>query len=175
MMMKPGLRKLALTAHVTSSVGWFGAVAAFLALAIAGLTSRDVQLVRAAYLTMEVMVASVIVPLSIASLVTGLIQSLGTEWGLFRHYWVLAKLLITVLATLLLVVHTQPVGMLAAIAREATVSGTDAGRLQIQLVGDAIAALVALFITTTLSVYKPRGLTSYGWQKQRERRRVPQS
>ena len=34
--MTPGLRKFALTTHVTSSVGWLGAVGAFLALAIAG-------------------------------------------------------------------------------------------------------------------------------------------
>ena len=30
-----GFRKLALTTHVTSSVGWIGAVAGFLALAVA--------------------------------------------------------------------------------------------------------------------------------------------
>ncbi len=38
--MTPGLRKFARTAHVTSSVGWLGAVAGFLALAAAGLTSQ---------------------------------------------------------------------------------------------------------------------------------------
>jgi hypothetical protein len=53
MTMAPGLRKVALTAHVTSSVGWLGAVATFLALALAGLTSKDAQLVQAAYLMME--------------------------------------------------------------------------------------------------------------------------
>jgi len=34
--MTPRLRKFVLTAHVTLSVGWLGAVAGFLALAIAG-------------------------------------------------------------------------------------------------------------------------------------------
>ena len=53
MTMTPGLRKFALTAHVTSSVGWLGAVAAFLALAVAGLAVRDAQTVRASYLSME--------------------------------------------------------------------------------------------------------------------------
>ena len=64
MIMSPGLRKFALTAHVTSSIGWFGAVAAFLALAIAGLTSQDAQIVRAAYLAMELTTWFVIVPLA---------------------------------------------------------------------------------------------------------------
>ena len=165
MRMTPGLRKFALTAHVTSSVGWLGAVAVFLALAVAGLVSQDVQTVRAVYLAMELTTWFVIVPLSLASLLTGLVQSLGTAWGLFRHYWVLVKFLITILATVILLVHTQPIGILADIAREAMVSDADVGRLQIQLVADAGAALLALIVATTLSVYKPRGLTPYGLEQ----------
>jgi hypothetical protein len=76
MILTPGLRKFALTAHVTSSVGWLGAVAGFLALAIAALSSQDDQVVRAAFLVMELLGWSVLVPLSFASLLTGLIQSL---------------------------------------------------------------------------------------------------
>ena len=72
MTMTPRIRKFALTAHVTSSVGWLGAVAGFLALAVAGLTSQDAQMVRAAYLAMELTGWFVIVPLSLASPLTGL-------------------------------------------------------------------------------------------------------
>src|SRR5881628_3305955 len=85
MTMAPSLRKFALTAHVTSSVGLLGSIAAFLALAVAGLTSQDAQIVRAAYLAMDLAARFVIVPLAFASLLTGLIQSLGTPWGLFRQ------------------------------------------------------------------------------------------
>ena len=66
MTMTPRLRKFGLTAHVMFSVGWLGAVAAYLALAIAGLTSQDAQMVRAAYLAMKLIGWSVIVPLSLA-------------------------------------------------------------------------------------------------------------
>jgi hypothetical protein len=166
--MRPRIRKFALTAHVIFSVGWFGAVAAFLALAVAGLTSSDIYLVRSAYIAMEAITWFVIVPLAFASLLTGLFQSLGTEWGLFRHYWVLAKLLITVFATILLLVHTKPIAILAAATRESTVAGANLDKLQVQLVVDAGAALLALLITTILAVYKPRGVTPYGWRKQRE-------
>jgi hypothetical protein len=62
MIMRPWLRKFALTAHVTASVGWLGAVAAFLTLAVVGLTSRDTQKVCAAYVAMEVTCWFVIVP-----------------------------------------------------------------------------------------------------------------
>jgi hypothetical protein len=162
MIMTPALRKFTLTAHVTSSVGWFGAVGAFLALAVAGLASQDPQIVRAAYLAMELTGWFVIIPMCLASLPTGMIQSLGTEWGLFRHYWIVAKLLITVLATIILFAHMQPIGSVARVAAETTLSGGDLRQLRIQLVADAAAALFALLITTTLSVYKPRGLTPYG-------------
>jgi len=109
MMMTPEIRKFGLTAHVSSSLGWFGSVAAFLALAISGLTSQDTEMVKAAYLTMNLIGWFVIVPLSFASLLTGVVQALGTSWGLFRHYWVVVKLLITVFATALLLLHMQPV------------------------------------------------------------------
>ena len=174
MTMTPGLRKFALTVHLTASVGWLGAVAGFLALAVAGLTSHDAQMVRAAYLAMELITWFLIVPLAFASLLTGLVVSLGTTWGLFRHYWVLLKFLITILATILLLVHTQPIGVLAAVARETTFLNADLGRLQIQLVGDAGLALLALLVATTLGVYKPRGMTPYGRRKQQEQRTVSQ-
>ena len=171
-LLTPGLRKLALTAHVTTSVGWLGAVTGFLALAIAGLTSEDVQLVHGAYLAMKLTGWLVIVPLSIASLLTGLIQSLGTPWGLFRHYWVIIKLLITILATLLLLVHMQPIGHLARVVAETTLARGDLAGLRIQLVADAGAALLALLVTTTLSVYKPAGMTRHGQRTQAEQRAV---
>ena len=85
MAMAPRLRKFALTAHVTSSVGWLGAVAGFLALAVAGLISPDAQTVRAVYLVMDLTAWYVIVPLCLASVLTGLVSSLSTTWGLFRH------------------------------------------------------------------------------------------
>ena len=98
MTMTPGVRKLALTVHIMTSIGWFGAVAGFLALAVAGLTSQDAQVVRGAYLAMDLITWFVIVPFCLASLLTGIVQSLGTPWGLFRHYWVVAKLILIVLS-----------------------------------------------------------------------------
>jgi hypothetical protein len=171
-MMAPGLRKLALTAHVTCSVGWLGAVAGFLALAVAGLTPRELHTLRASYIAMDLIGWYVIVPLCFASLVTGLIQALGTPWGLFRHYWVVAKLLIAIVATIVLLVHMQPISALGRAAAERTLGLGDFRDVRIQLVADAGAALLVLIVATTFSIYKPRGLTRYGWRKQREQRRT---
>lgn len=168
MMMTSGLRKFALIVHVMSSIGWFGAVAAFLALAVVGLTSQDVLLVRAAYLAMDVTTWFVIVPLAFASLLTGIVSSLGTRWGLLRHYWVLTKLLVTLFSTIILLVHTQPIRSLAGIAAKTTMSSAHLLRPQIQMVVASGATLVVLTLLTALSVYKPQGMTRYGWRKQHE-------
>jgi hypothetical protein len=160
--MPPAVRKAALTVHVISSVGWLGAIAAFLVLAIAGLTTTDPQLVRAAYVSMNLVGWAIIFPLSLASLLSGIIQGLGTVWGLFRHYWVLIKLIITALATVLLLVHLQPVTAMAEMALAADFGPSDMNGMRVQLVADAGAAILALLVTSVLSVYKPRGLTRHG-------------
>lgn len=172
MMMSPEIRKLALTAHASFSLGWFGSVGAFLALAISGLTSGDTQFVRGAYLSMNTIGWFVIVPMSISSLFTGVVQALGTPWGLFRHYWVVVKLFITVFATALLLLHMQPVGHLAHVVAVKTLEGGELAGFRVQLVADAGAALVALLIAAVLSIYKPRGRTKYGWRKLREELRA---
>ena len=170
--MTPRLRKFALTAHVTFSVGWLGAVAGFLVLSIAGLTSHDAEVVRGAYLAMNLLGLFVIVPMSLVALATGLVQALGTDWGLLRHYWVLVKLLLTIFATGALLLHQFTAVATAARRVSGAAPGTlpEVGRLGTQLVGDAGFALLVLLVITTLSVFKPWGRTRYGLRKQRERR-----
>jgi hypothetical protein len=115
---------------------------------------------------MDVLTWSLIVPLCTASLVTGILQALGTPWGLLRHYWVITKLVLTVVATAVLLMHTRPIGVVATHAAAAALSSTDLRAVRVQLIGDAAAALLVLFATTVLSVYKPRGMTRYGWRRQ---------
>jgi hypothetical protein len=170
MTMTPGLRKFALTMHITFSVGWIGAVAAYIALDVTTVTSQDVQTVRAAYLAMALTARYVIVPLAIASLLTGLLMSLGTRWGLFRHYWVLISLLLTVMATAVLLVETRTINHLAGIAANPATSGNDLRGLESTLV-HSVGGMVVLLVVMWLNVYKPRGLTFYGWRKQQEERK----
>ena len=162
--MAPGLRRLALTAHVAVSVGWLGAVICFLALAAVGLTSRNPQTVRGAYLVMEPAAWLALVPLSLASLVTGLVSSLGTAWGLFRHYWVLFKLLINVFATTILLIYMGTFRQMAAAAADAG-ADLEVVRNASPLVHAALALLL-LVAATVLGIYKPRGMTRYGRHKQ---------
>ena len=159
MPLTPAWRKFALTAHVTSSVGWLGSVAAFLAVALVALMNADDLKSRAASTTMELIGWSVIVPFSAASLLSGLIQSVGTPWGLFRHYWVLAKLLITVGASVLLILHMQVVSSITLAAADTSMPMSHLQGPKMQVVADASAALVVLLIAAALSIYKPQGRT----------------
>ncbi len=172
MTLSPGLRKFALAAHLTFSVGWIGAVVAYLALGVAAVTTQDAQTVRAAWIAMELTGWYVIVPLALASLLTGLVMSLGTKWGLFRHYWVLITFVLTVFATTILLLHMPDVSSIADAAREA--DAADLAGLGGDLLHPGIGLLVLLVIQV-LNVYKPRGMTPYGWRKQHEQRTVASS
>ncbi len=176
--MTPRIRKLTITAHVAFSVGWLGATAAFLVLSIAGIASHDAEVVRGAYLSMDLISRFVIIPLSLAALATGLLQALGTPWGLFRYYWVLVKFGIAIFATTALLVHE--LGVMAEAARRVsgsapeTLFSADFLSLKTELVRAPSLAIVLLFALTTLGVYKPWGLTQYGRRKQQVRRGVEQ-
>ncbi|HEY6613387.1 MAG TPA: hypothetical protein VIZ32_02680 [Vicinamibacterales bacterium] len=135
---------------------------AFLALALIGLRGEGEDgLIRSAYVAMEAIGWFVIVPFSLASLATGLIQSLGTQWGVVRHYWVVAKLLITVGASLLLVLHMQVVSTVAEAASSGALNVDHLRDPRMQLVADAGAASVVLLVAVLLSVFKPLGRTSF--------------
>ena len=164
MTMTPRLRKVALTAHITSSVGWLGAVACFLALAVVGMSSHDPATIRGAYLVMEPAAWFVLITLAFAPLLTGMIQSLGTTWGVVRHYWVLFKLLITVVATLVLVVYMETFRVMAGTAADPSAELGVVRNASPTL--HAALALIVLLMATVLAVHKPRGLTKYGQRKQ---------
>jgi hypothetical protein len=171
--MGPGLRKLVLAVHLTVSVGWIGAVAAYLASDVVAAIGAEEQALRTAYLSMDRIARYVIVPLALASLVTGIVIALGTKWGLFRHYWVLISLLMTLFATAILLVETGTIGQLADVAADPTTSEEDLQALGSTLV-HSIGGTIVLLVVLVLNVYKPRGMTRCGQRKEQERpRSVP--
>jgi hypothetical protein len=167
------IRRLAITAHVAFSVGWLGATAAFLALSIIGITSRDADAVRGAYLSMNAISRFVIVPLCFASLATGLLQALGTPWGLMRHYWTAVKFGLTVFATIALLIHQFGVISVTAkavlAASSETLFSSALNPLKVELVRAPAISILLLLTATALGTYKPWGLTAYGRRKQQQR------
>jgi hypothetical protein len=155
----PAVRRFTFATHVTSSAGWVGAVLVFLALASIALISEDERTVRGAYLVMAPAAWLVLVPLAHASLLSGIALSLGTPWGLFRHYWVVLKLAITLFSTVILLIYMGTFQQMAGLAADPVV--------QLGLIRNpspvvhAVLALILLLIATWLAVYKPFGVTPY--------------
>lgn len=170
MLMGPGLRKFALTAHIACSVGTLGAVASFLVLAIAGFAGNDSARALDAYPAMALVAAYVVAPLVAASLLTGVVQSLGTRWGLFRHYWVIAKLVVTLVVAVVLLLQLDSIGFLAAWARSEGSLHPDIRAARLSPILHAGGGLLVLLIPVALSLFKPKGLTRHGWREQNKLR-----
>jgi uncharacterized membrane protein len=160
-MVKPALRRGLLVAHIAASVGWLGAITASLALAVVALVTTDPDVTRAVYRVLEPLGWAALVPFSVAALATGVIQSWVSPWGLIRHYWVAIKLVLNVFAVAVLLLYMQT---LAGLARAAADGSSPGASLSPAV--HAAAAIVLLLIALVLSVYKPRGLTPWGYRQQ---------
>lgn len=162
-LMPTAVRRLALAAHLTASVGWIGAVVAYLALDLTVATSRDLAVTRAAWMAMWMLTASVLIPLALASLVTGLVMALGTRWGLVRHWWVVISLLLTVGATGVLLSEAGVIAERAAMAADPRTSAEHLLAMPSTL-PHSLGGLGVLLAILVLNVYKPQGLTPFGWR-----------
>ncbi len=160
--MKPTFSKLTLFSHITFSVGWIGAVAVFLVLAITGFTSHDILITRSAYIAMQLSTSYVIVPFCLASFFTGLVLALGTKWGLLKHYWIAVKLFLTLSVTIFLLLHLKPISYLAGIAADSSLAQTQEYGLRLKVIAEAGAAILVLLLITSISVYKPWGRIRFG-------------
>lgn len=170
--MRPATRKLVLAVHLACSVGWIGTVVAYLALGVTAVRNDETTTIRAAWTAMEIVGWYVIVPLALTSLLTGLVLAFGTKWGLFRHYWVSISFVLTLFSTVVLILHMPSVTTTADLAQR--LDGAELAALGGDLEHPSIG-LVILLVVHVLNVYKPAGLTRYGWRKQQETASAPRN
>lgn len=169
MMMQKRTRMAVLALHITASVGWIGAVAAYLVFDVTTATSTDAAAVRSAYAAMQGITIWVLVPIALTSWATGVVMGLGTKWGLLRHYWVLISLILTSIAVIVLLVEASVIADLAKQA--ASTATTDEELLALpHTLPHSVGGLVVLLVVNVLNIVKPRGLTKYGWRKMLEER-----
>ena len=164
--MTRGLRKATLVVHLAVSVGWIGAVGAYLALDVMTATSEDGEMLRSGYIALDSIAGVVLAPLAVASLLSGVLLSLITKWGLFRHYWVVISLMLTIVAVGVLLVEMKVIATSAAVAADPATPTAALTALPDTLV-HSIGGLIVLLAILVLNVVKPRGLTKYGWRKKR--------
>ncbi|MEU4831283.1 hypothetical protein [Streptosporangium sp. NPDC023615] len=167
--MPPPLRRTVLTAHVAISVGWLGLDLGLLALGVTALTTGDPALVRASYLAMDVLADTLIVPVGLTAVLTGVLLGLYTPWGLVRYHWVLVKLVTTTAALIASVFALRPQIEEAAawVSRAGGAPLPLPDRGELSLVAAPGVALTVYLLNVALSTFKPFGRTAYG------RRRAP--
>lgn len=152
--LRPNTRKWLLFTHVVASVGWIGVELSIVALGAVGLLSDDAAVVRGAQLSAGTLGEIFYLPASLITLVSGIVLSLGTKWGLVRYWWVAVKIAITIALTL--------GGNLALVPKfaegaELAARGEAIGDTAVMLVTAMSAGLTLLLIATLLSFFKPGG------------------
>lgn len=166
-MFPPWLRQPILISHIVVSVGWMGAVAAFIVLDVTTVTSDSEPMLRASYIGMDLVTKWALVPLALFAFSSGLVLSLGTKWGLFRHWWVVVTLLLTAAATAVLLVQLPVIAHRAEAAADPAMTADDLRDLG-NLLLHSIGGFVVLLVIAVINVVKPRGLTAYGWRRQQD-------
>jgi hypothetical protein len=158
-------RKTVLLAHIVVAIGWLGVTATFVVLTVAMLGVRDIATLRSAYAMHELMVTWLARPAALATLGSGLVLALATPWGLLRHWWVPAKLVLLV-ATVALTVTVSPDALRYAVDHAEAAGTTAYTDVQHTLVLMAVYHVVMIGAAAALSVFKPGG---------RVRRRAPRA
>ncbi|MEV6314212.1 DUF2269 domain-containing protein [Streptomyces sp. NPDC051776] len=152
-------RRALLVVHVSVSVGWLGLTVGLLALGIAAAVTGSAATAEAAYRSMQIFGDLLILPIALLSLVSGLVLSLGTRWGLARHRWVLTKFWLTLAATAATAFALRPAIDDAA---RAVASAEPVGAAATDLVVAPSVATALYVFVTAISVLKPWGLTRRG-------------
>lgn len=162
----PRARKWVLVLHVVSAVGWLGVNFADLALAVTGLTTSDPALQHAMLRALVVVGNTLLIPISLLALTTGLVLGLGTQWGLLRYRWVIVKLVLTCIAVLLI-----PTALLPALNDLNDLASALPADEQLDTSEHAWGVLSAAVVSTSMyitnvimSVVKPGGRTRRGEQ-----------
>ena len=144
--MSPSVRRAVLMLHIIASVGLLGDSAGFLAVAVRAAATDDPALAASSYELLQMFSVVFGIPLSMLSLATGLALGFGTKWGVLRHRWVTAKLLV-ILSVIL--VGALVIGPSLVLMRDGT-----GGRATVLVIASGYQVL-ALVLATGLSVFKP--------------------
>ncbi|MEU5578398.1 DUF2269 domain-containing protein [Streptomyces huasconensis] len=155
-------RRATLVVHVIGAACWLGLTLGLVALALTAITTDSSAAVEAAVRSMKVFADWLVLPLALITLVSGLVLSLGTQWGLARHRWVYTKFWLTLATTAASAFALRP----GVDESAATVAAGGPITDTADLIAGPLVSLGAYLFMTALSVLKPWGLTRRG-QKQR--------
>ncbi|GAB1508630.1 hypothetical protein [Actinophytocola sp. KF-1] len=157
----PTTYKLLLLLHIVVSVGWLGLNVGNLTLAITGLTTDDPGTQHTAFGAMYLVGGTLLIPVSLLALVSGVLLGIYTRWGLIRYWWVAVKLALTVIAVVLIPVSLLP-GLSELSALMAVTPAdqlADTGPLALDMLAAGCVSTTMYVTNAVLSVLKPWGRT----------------
>lgn len=154
-------RRWLLLLHLLFCAIMFGGAMVFLILSITAVSTNDESILKACYISMHMLAKTSVRASAIGALVTGVLLSVLTQWGLFKHYWIIAKEGLTILAII-----AGPIGMVSWTLKAVTLTTADglnalqdpefivnSGQMWIGITLQ-ISSIVAMF---AISIFKPWG------------------
>jgi hypothetical protein len=154
-------KKWLLTLHLLFSGLMLGEAFVFLILSITAVTTNDTGVLQACYTSMHVLSKTAVRYSVIFALMTGILLSVRTQWGLFKFYWIIAKEGLTILSVAL-----GPIGMYVWTLKAVKLTSAEGSRVfqdpafivnRGELWTGIILQILSLTAILVISVFKPWG------------------
>lgn len=167
-------RKLTLTVHIITALGWMGVDFVLFVFALRGMTSDDPSTVAICYQAVEMFAVVLLVPLGLLSLASGLLLGWGSKYGILRYRWVFWKLVLNLVLTTLVIFLLRPGVSEAAdlVSGTPDLTSSELDQARSNLIFPPVVSITALSFATVLAVYKPWGRTKYGRRRLEAERRA---
>jgi hypothetical protein len=153
-------RNWLLSLHIAASGLWFGTAVCSVALALS-IPMLVPDAPHGIHLARNIMGEYIIAPAAVFAVITGVLLCSFTNWGFFKHYWVIAKQIVTlisiVLGSMWLSPMTEKMTAISATGGSQVLQNSDYLALQnTAILGGTFQALVLLTIII-VSTVKPWG------------------
>lgn len=154
-------KQLIIIIHVLSVICWLGGAMVMLLLGTYMLNSENGEQLYYTVENLHLIDVVMIRYTALVTLITGILLSVWTNWGLLKHYWIVIKLILTLLLICFGIAYMSGwLSQLVSIAQQGrALALSDAAFLNTaySLIGGAIANIVALIFMTAISYFKPFG------------------
>ncbi|MER6992594.1 hypothetical protein ABT337_21595 [Saccharopolyspora hirsuta] len=150
-------RKAFLAVHLLSAAAWFGIDLALGTLVVTALVTDSPQTAGAALQAVGIFAVWPMFGTSLVCLASGAVLGLGTKYGLLRYWWVVVKLAINVLFSVLILAALRPGINEAADIGTRLAAGDTTAEIPANLLAPVAVAPTLLITAYLLSVFKPWG------------------
>jgi len=150
-------RKATLVVHIVSAGAWFGLDVAMGVVVFTALLTDSEAKKALCYRALDIFVVWPLFTTGLICLGTGILLGLGTTYGLFRYWWVVAKLGLNLVLTALVPIALRPQVVTLADQGRRFAGGEIVDFAEKNIIFPPLVSPAALLIAFVLAVYKPWG------------------